>query len=907
MKSSPTLIPCSSVLLKKSGVLLNARRIALCAGVALGFLGMPPAGHAGTGTWTNTAGGDWDTTTNWLSGDIAEGAGFGGLFNTLTLSTPVVVNLNASHTLGSLSFSGGSSTNTWTISSTNGSVLTLKGESTPTISTASDTIISTALAGTQGFTKSGGGILRIIDSGTVSLFGGNVTVSQGMLNVRASSNNGVFSSQLNNATVTLTGSGSFYIGASNGAGAAIGGLNSASGVGSVTAAAGQILDIRGLSGDYSYGGTMSAGTLLVSLGGGGTQTMTRNLAYTGYTTVTSGRLISTTTSLTGTPFSTGGVKLGTSTGNTTGGGIGAGGLVINSGAAAGSDVTLTGANAAVGTTFTYNNGSQLILDKKLANSLTYTVGNAGAAANSVLVRTTTAVGGSPDQGTLLITPASGLAAFGTASGEKFIVNSGVATTSTNGGANTMVSASIIGKDNDTNKSGAFLTYDATNGFQVATVSASTDINGGTAFSDTRLFNATTTQTLSGNTGVLALQVQGVAVNVGSNTLSVGDSTAGSAGGVILNGGSINGGTLAFNTDAAGVIYTSGTASISSAIRNVTSAGVNNGRGVTFEGPGELTLSGVNDFRGGMFVNDTTVSVSNTNQLGIVSGNTGVGVVTLRGGTIKVASDMTITQRNIVLNAGVYEGGGTFDVASGKTLTFTTSSAGNNKYLSGGGTLTKSGAGTMILGGALNNIYTGKTIVSAGTLVLNSTAGLNTISSAGATGVNAEASDVQVKSGGVLQWNTSNQVIDTAKIALSGGTLNLNGQSEGSAGATGAGNLTVSATSTIDFGLGNNSIIRFAGLDTHTAGTVLQIINWNGLATGGGTERLLFSGLASEFSNLFAQDTVSFNGQAGYQTVQFSGYYEVVPEPSTMLLLAGAGVIFVVFGRRSLTRRVIRSQ
>lgn len=900
-----------SSLCKKSGALLKARRMALSAGVALGCLGMLPAGHAGTGTWTNTAGGDWDTTTNWQNGDVAEGAGFGGLFNTLTLSAPVVVNLNASHTLGSLSFSGGSSTNTWTISSSNGSVLTLKGESTPTISTASDTIISTALAGTQGFTKSGGGILRIIDSGTISLFGGNVTVSQGILNVRASSNNGVFSSQLNNATVTLTGSGSFYIGSSAGAGAAIGGLNSASGVGSVTAAAGQILDIRGVSGDYSYGGTMNAGTLLVSLGGGGSQTMTRNLAHSGYTTVTSGRLISTTASLTGTPFSTGGVKLGTSTGNTTGGGIGAGGLVINSGAAAGSDVTLTGANAAVGTTFTYNNGSQLILDKKLANSLSYTVGNTGAAANSVLVRTTTAAAGSPDQGTLLITPASGLAAFGTGSGEKFIVNGGVATTSTNGGANTMVSASIIGKDNDTNKSGAFLTYDATNGFKVATVSASTDINGGTAYSDTRIFQATsgTTNALTANAAVYSLRVDGTTVS-GAYTLSLGSNSATNpAAGIILNGGSMTVSTIALG-DSPLVIYANAEGGTISS--NITASGTSTSTapGVAVTGPGVLTLTGTNTFHS-LAINDGTVSVASTAALGLASsGTVGAGTITMRNGTLVVTENMSISDRQIDLNGttaaslNVYGGsvGGTFDVAAGKTLTYTTGSNTNlKKYLSGDGSLEKKGAGTMVLAGQQGNIYTGMTIVSEGTLLLNGTAGKNMISSDKNSGDSLDLTDVQVK-GGTLQWGASNQIIDSAKVALAGGVMDLNGKSEGSTAAAGLGFLNVFASSTLDFGEGDNAnVVRFASINLHTAGTVLSILNWNGVKwLGGGSEQLLFGGLASEFTSLFGQNDVSFDGVSGYSTVQYSGYYEVVavPEPATMALLG----VTVLAGLRMVMRR-----
>jgi hypothetical protein len=98
-----------------------------------------------------------------------------------------------------------------------------------------------------------------------------------------------------------------------------------------------------------------------------------------------------------------------------------------------------------------------------------------------------------------------------------------------------------------------------------------------------------------------------------------------------------------------------------------------------------------------------------------------------------------------------------------------------------------------------------------------------------------------------------------------------------------GALTLTATSTIDFGAGTTSVIEFNGLGTHTASTILQITNWNGIPdTGNGTERLLFTGLTSSFTSLYNQSDVSFNGISGYHAVQFSGYFEIteVPEPST---------------------------
>jgi hypothetical protein len=65
------------------------------------------------------------------------------------------------------------------------------------------------------------------------------------------------------------------------------------------------------------------------------------------------------------------------------------------------------------------------------------------------------------------------------------------------------------------------------------------------------------------------------------------------------------------------------------------------------------------------------------------------------------------------------------------------------------------------------------------------------------------------------------------------------------------------------------------------------------------ERLLFGGTASEFTSRYSQSEVTFEGTAGYATVQFGGYYEIVspafaevPEPLTvfggLVLLGMAG-------------------
>jgi autotransporter-associated beta strand protein len=104
---------------------------------------------------------------------------------------------------------------------------------------------------------------------------------------------------------------------------------------------------------------------------------------------------------------------------------------------------------------------------------------------------------------------------------------------------------------------------------------------------------------------------------------------------------------------------------------------------------------------------------------------------------------------------------TFDIAAAGTTTI-----GSAIVIVNGG-LTKTGAGILVLSGTAANTYTGLTTVTAGTLSLQKT-----------SGVNAIAGDVLIN-GGTLSWGGSNnnQLADTSSITISSGTLNFNNRSE----------------------------------------------------------------------------------------------------------------------------------
>ena len=118
-------------------------------------------------------------------------------------------------------------------------------------------------------------------------------------------------------------------------------------------------------------------------------------------------------------------------------------------------------------------------------------------------------------------------------------------------------------------------------------------------------------------------------------------------------------------------------------------------------------------------------------------------------------------------------------------------------ISGAGDLVKTGNGTLLLDGAVNNTYSGTTRVTDGTLELND------ISSA----TEMVPGDVIISAGATLLLSEGNQIADNANITVNGtaglisssGRLNLNGYSDiisaltlsgGGDVATGAGTLTL---------------------------------------------------------------------------------------------------------------------
>ena len=357
--------------------------------------------------------------------------------------------------------------------------------------------------------------------------------------------------------------------------------------------------VNGTGGGADGGLTKSGASVLV---------LATNAAYTGLTTVKAGTLR--TISAGGAPFGSGPVFVN-------------GGTLQAQPAGSGLTVNLALASGAAGNTVAYGAGPSLLSVSKMSDSsVTLTLGNSGAAAESVLVRT--------NSGVLAVLPANGTATLG--SSEKVVVNGGVAT------VNGMASAVFGVHNTDDRLPCDFLTYGA-NGFQTAPYTAG--LGGGAA----SIANVTT-NSASDSAQVYALRVSAGAVLTvkGGQTLTVGDGAH--PAGVILNNSSavragITGGTLDFGTSEGLVIFNLRHQNNNAPYINSVLAGQS---GVTFAAGGsdqDIYLgSAGNTYSGGTRIMNGCLSTANALNLGsgdiYVYGNEG------GGGQYKQAFAGTVT-------------------------------------------------------------------------------------------------------------------------------------------------------------------------------------------------------------------------------------------------------------------------
>lgn len=312
------------------------------------------------------------------------------------------------------------------------------------------------------------------------------------------------------------------------------------------------------------------------------------------------------------------------------------------------------------------------------------------------------------------------------------------------------------------------------------------------------------------TGSLTKEGTGTFTLTGANTYS---------GGTIVNAGTLSGavGPLqgAFLVNAGGTLQFAQPTDASF-------GGALSGAGTVVKaGAGVLTLTGTNTgHTGTLAINGGAVSIASAS-------NVGTGVISLTGSTLTTTGALDLANA-FTLNAP----GGTINTGAATTL---------SGVISGAGSLTKAGTATLTLTGA--NTYTGGTIISAGTLVGNSTSLQGAISNgaalvfdetAGGTfaGVISGTGTVTKQGAGTLTLTGANTY--TGATAINAGTLIVgpNSISDVSAVTIGTGaTLQLAASETIG-SLAGAGALNTAGF-TLTAGGNNSSTTYSGAATGTG--------------------------------------------------------------------------
>lgn len=296
------------------------------------------------------------------------------------------------------------------------------------------------------------------------------------------------------------------------------------------------------------------------------------------------------------------------------------------------------------------------------------------------------------------------------------------------------------------------------------------------------------------------------------------STAGSS--TITNNGN---GTLIFNGTATAASATI----INNGALEVTGAGVTIGAlsGSGIFRSGTLTVGGLNTnttINGIFFPNSSLIKVG-TGTLTLSDTDTDYAPsVTIREGKVSIGSENHA--KNVTLDGGVLQWTGNSQ-AYGLRLSNRTISLGNAstsgieitnatteftvlQVLSGSGSLTKTGSGTLILSGA--NTYTGRTTVSAGTLTLGNTLALQNSPLALNSGALTFGSLTSATLGGLS--GTQNLALTNGSAAAVALTVGGNGTSNTYSGVlSGSGRLTKTG----------NGVLTLTGANTYTGGTTIS--------------------------------------------------------------------------------------
>src|SRR5690606_13983356 len=151
------------------------------------------------------------------------------------------------------------------------------------------------------------------------------------------------------------------------------------------------------------------------------------------------------------------------------------------------------------------------------------------------------------------------------------------------------------------------------------------------------------------------------------------------------------------------------------------------------------------------------------------------------------------------------------------------------------------------------------------------------------------------SGGEVRLGRAEAISDSAPFTLAGGMLNTAGFSET------VGALTLSVASSIDLGNGASLLRLGDSAGTEWTGT-LSILNWNGSATGRGTDRFIFDVSADGLTS-FQLAAIQFvvpsgmPGSFGATILPNGEVITTIPEPESDVPLASGCALLLGLRRR----------
>ncbi len=677
--------------------------------------------------------------------------------------------------------------------------------------------MSSSGANTLGGVIDGAFSLSKLGAGTLTLMGANTysggtNLNAGTLNLGVSSTGSITNGPVGTGTLTFNGgtltANSSGISIANAfvvdSDSTIGGSNNItlSGAGTLNAFLSNLnTGITTLSGNIAGANGLTQNSI-------GELALSGTNAYSGATTVTAGKLTLNSANALGNSSGTtvannavltigfsNGVLANTNSISLAGTGIGSTGALILSG----NNITLNNAVTLAADTTLGGNGSNAILSGNISGSGNVTKAGSGSltlSGNNAYNNTTinegtlnAAANSALGSGTVTINNGATLGLVGTALtiNNNVVMNNGSNLSDNNAnGANTLTGSIALNGTNTINVSHATNDVLALTGL----ISGSgVTLNKGGAGTLALINNANNfSGTATINAGIVTLHNNNA---FGSADVVLNNATLGLVGGLtVANDIAMNNGSTITNGNSASTLLGMLLLDImpgSSETINVTAGGVLTLAGLVeggvagstqliLSGPGTVSLTGNNNYNGTTEVNAGTLNVANSDGLGASAATIANGAtLSLTGTALNIANNLTLNSGSTVTdnnaNANNILSG---DITLNGTTNFNVNNATNDiltlsGVVSGSGvTLTKNGAGSLILSGV--NTYTGTTAINDGVLGVAADAALGSSAASVGTGATLRLIGSTLAIANAITLNNSSILSDDSV----GGTNTLNG-------------------------------------------------------------------------------------------------------------------------------------